>query len=211
MKTALQIGTLLLLMASQAVARPDPYDAAQRAYGNLEYERVIPLLRRALGQKPGLGREAKIYALMALVHVVYGRQRQARQAFIRVLERTPDYELPPNSSPKIIAAVRSAREEIAKRPPPPDAEPIEIGPPAPVDEGSVPPEATQPDSSPVEITSGFDPGQGATEEMDEAVYEQWWFWTILATTAAAGGFGAWYLLRPKTPDSDFGPFPLSPP
>src|SRR5690606_31694213 len=65
-----------------------------------------------LGETDDLGEQAEIYHLMAQVHIVFGRVRRARAAFVEVLRRVPAYQLPPHTSPKIVEAFADARKQV---------------------------------------------------------------------------------------------------
>ena len=98
--------TLLVGVAIDARATKNRYlIKAKRAYENLEYTRVTPLLNKALKTVQSQAEEIEIYSLFATIHIVYSREEQAREAFKEVLRRDHDFDLPPNTSPKIRAAL----------------------------------------------------------------------------------------------------------
>ena len=195
----------------------------------------MPLLKRALQNRPDPQDEAQIYELMAYVHVIYGRSRKARNAFVKVLELNADFEVPVGESPKVRSAFESAQEEFKRRearkrnraarnPEPAEDTPIES---EPVEEDSTD-EETPPEDEPEEISAtdfDEDPGTLTLDEQlqldegnsisavdgdDERFYNKWWFWSIVGAVVVAGGALTYMVAVPQEPNHDYGPIPLGP-
>ncbi|MFC1611201.1 hypothetical protein ACFL6C_09590 [Myxococcota bacterium] len=199
-----------VLETPEAQARNRFLVRAKKAYDDLDYTRVIPFLKRALKAAKTDEEHVEIYFLFATMHAIYSRDEQARDAFKELLARNPDFELPPDISPKIRAAFELAKGEM----PASEEEP----PPEPIDEEQEELEAVPIDDGLPEGPSEEDNGINATDPLmnnliqrrrSEPVYKKWWFWTIIGVAAAAGGSALGFaLLQPDTPDHDLGPVPL---
>ena len=182
------------LTANEAHARNRSLTKAQKAYENLDYERVTPLLNRALKGKPTDEEKQQIFFLLGTMHTIYGRDQQAKDSFVQLLELSPDFELPPDTSPKIAEAFEQARGTRPVAQPEPEPEPEPESEPAPK-------------SGPMGATDPLLPEEIRTT-VDDAVYEKWWFWTGVAVVIA-GGVALTYTLMPaEYPPHDFGPYPL---
>lgn len=198
---ALAAVLVVLGASSGGAGQTDPLVQAQRAFDALEYERVLPLLRQALAQEPSVEREVAIYSLMARVHVTYGRNRQARRAFAEVLKRTPNFELPGHTSPKVLAVLQQARSAFSRRvaaqPPSEPPAPSPVAPPFRPSIAAPEPEVLKPSETALRA-----------KESSPRFYQRWWFWTAVGVAAAAGGGVAWYLVQSGPPAHDLGPIPL---
>jgi len=178
-----------MVWAPEALAANRALRRAKRAYEQLEYDDVAPLLRKALEASSDPGEEVEIYALLATMHVMYGRDAQAEQAFVHVLERQPDFELPVDSSPKLFAALEAAEQSFPSRPP--DTATSGDG----GDGGELDP-----------ITDPMLPGP-VTEPAP--FYSTWWFWTVVgAVVAGTAGTTAYFITQPRFPETEFGPYNL---
>ena len=208
-------------MSSAAPTSTDLLRNARIAYKELEYEQVLPLLRKALQARPTPEEQVKIFELMAYVHVLYGRNRQARNAFIRLLERNPNFELAPDISPKILQVFGHAQEEqnrrIARKQSKNNAsegkERNSEGGSPPVEEleEESPPEETivaQQEDTEFSATSPPLPEVSTSLDSGPPVYEQWWFWTALGVVAVGAGISVWALSQSETPNHDYGPILL---
>ena len=183
------LATPLLAIAAAAMASlpfvagaANPFlDQAQQAYEQFEYDRVIPLLDRALRLARTPAEEVAIYSFLAQMHVTYDRTEEARRAFVEVLRRQPDFVLPQASSPKIAAVLDQARAEAARKP----SAPVTPPPPGPL-------------RPPID--------DGAAEG-GRTILGRWWFWTAIGAVVVgvAGGVTAG-VLASRPPDADHGPY-----
>lgn len=200
---------------------------ARRAYSDLKYEAVTPLLKKALRISKSKPEQVEIYALLAEMHVTYNREAQARRAFVEVLKREPDFTLSEDTSPKILAMLDAARLQLNIVPTtvaPSGEEQLQVEQTAAT--GSGPTEADTSSGSDADVVDAAPIGDserdlnGATDPLapsigirpaeESAFYESWWFWTALGVVAVGGAGGiAWATTRsPETPTGDFGPYPL---
>lgn len=179
---------------------------AKRAYYKLDYARVTPLLEKALQQPSTKEEEKEIYVLLATMHATYNRPKDARDAFVKVLDRDPDFTLPPKSSPKLRKALQAAKRirqtNADKQPIVPEGS---AGTGTMVDySDSTRAPVTKQHATPTD--AALDLG---TQEEEKAFYKTWWFWTIVGSVAvlgAGGGYLAWRLNHPDVPAHDYGPF-----
>jgi hypothetical protein len=100
-----------LLVATPAVD-PDVRQAIE-FYDALEFERVIPLLQRALA-RPELSDADRIEALacLARTEAVYRHRQRAVRAFVKLLRLAPDYGLSTYESPLIQRAFEQAQQRL---------------------------------------------------------------------------------------------------
>lgn len=177
--------------APQAMAANRTLRRAQRAYEQLDYDKVTPLLKKALETTNLPEEEVEIYTLLATMHVMYGRDTQAEEAFVHILERQPDFELAADASPKLLAAFEAAELHFAEH----------ASDERPVDEPDELGDATNP------IDSPMDPLPPSTPPAP--FYSTWWFWTAVGVVVAgAAGTTTYLLARPRFPDTAFGPYDL---
>jgi hypothetical protein len=130
----MRLAVLLLLLPAPALAAGDALEQARKAFAALEYERVPPLLEKALKHTKDPHEEARIYELWAHVHVAYEEEDEARDAFIEVLRREPNFTPAPGTSPKIVAAFRAAQAKLRGGETPPEEAPVVAAPLAAPDE-----------------------------------------------------------------------------
>ncbi|MEE8408434.1 MAG: hypothetical protein V3T05_02400 [Myxococcota bacterium] len=196
---------------------------AKKAYQAMQYNRVLPALKRALKIAKGKEEKSEIYELMGLIHATYDRDEHARSAFVKLLEINPGFELPPDSSPKIRDAFVAAREEAdAARSPNDDNG---GGDDEPIADDDMAADATVGSTGETERTESTEvnlvdlPGPVApidplmpgliSRRRSKAFYKQWWFWTIVgAAVAAGGGYAAYELSQTEPPSYNLGPMPL---
>ncbi len=134
-------GWLLLwvvLTALEASARPSAVDAPLRAPRAMvpgqvsprmpelekateqvdsgDFEEAIKTLQQGLSQ-PDLTDDqlAEMYRLLGLAHLYLGNEEKARDAFEKLLQARPDYELPKSAPPKIRGLYARIKEDIKKR------------------------------------------------------------------------------------------------
>ncbi|MBN2360656.1 MAG: hypothetical protein JXR83_14465 [Deltaproteobacteria bacterium] len=173
---------------------------ARTAYEQLDYDKVAPLLEMALEENNSVEDEIAIYELLGLIHVTYGRDREAQEAFIKLLERRPDYVLSDDSSPKIVSVFQQAREEYSR---------LKADTPGGRNEDDL--------KKPPRIPTRRDAERGraqnrASPEDSDSFYTQWWFWTgaiaSVGVSSVVAGVLIWALTRPVVPETDFGPYPI---
>ncbi len=121
-------------LAQQAGSPNEAFQQAKRCYDELNFECSLRHLAQArleeLSQGKDLDKLCTIYKLMATSHVALGHDAQALEAFRQLLLVKPDYKLEPSQvSPKILALLEQAREEMARfRPAPKPQEKTEPAP-----------------------------------------------------------------------------------
>ena len=216
---AVVLGLASTAVPSRADAKSKLLIKARKAYEDLDYGKAQALLQKALKANASFADQIEIYMLLATVHAVYGRDDQARAAFLEVIKRDPDRELPPETSPKIRAAFADAKEvwkgdgspRVTAQAPggagegtDSDEEPKA----APATTGNTT-QVVQ--AAPVGVVEPANPLMtGVTSyERQEPFYETWWFWTVVGVVVIGGGSTAiWYLTKPSLPEHDFGPIRL---
>jgi hypothetical protein len=207
------VGILLVVWAPQALAANRALRRAKRAYEQLEYDNVTPLLKKALEASSEPSEEVEIYALLATMHVMYGRDAQAEEAFVHVLERQPDFELPSDSSPKLFAALEAAEQQFAKPAPEDGASDGSVA-----ETGGEVGEGDRGDPDGDQAGDGHDGGEvdpitnpmlpGPITEPTR-FYSTWWFWTAVGVVVAgAAGTTAYFITQPRFPETEFGPYNL---
>ena len=198
-----------LLVGAGAGAANVHLEQARAAYEQLDYDKVTPLLEQALAGPTTDEDEVAIFELLGLIHVTYGRDAEAQQAFVELLKRRPGYALPADSSPKIVSVFRQAQEDHARLK---AARPVE----RPTERPAATPGAL-PVAGDQRLQPGTEPARPADDERGAgaeggAFYQQWWFWTgtiaAVGTSSVVAGVLVWYLTRPEVPETDFGPYPL---
>ena len=170
-----------------ARAASSTLDQAALAYAELDYARVLPLVERALGESLSPAETIRAYELRAFVHTIEGRELEARDAYLAILERNPSYELAPSVSPKLRGPLELAR--AVHSPPVPD-----------------PRLAAPPVEDRVDIAQ---PAATTTVQTDQrpGFWSRPWFWAataavvatvVVVVVVASSGDGL--------PDHDYGPF-----
>jgi hypothetical protein len=226
---ALTLGFAWMMLPADAAAaaatKNKNLTKARKAYEDLDYTKAQSLLQKALKGQTTFEDQIEIYALLATVHAIYGRDEMAQSAFFEVLKRNPETQLPPDTSPKIKAAFAQAREAWQANGAP-RISPTALGDGGLVRNGG---DATDSDedklessSTPTASLAGQPPARavvvplnplmtgGVGYETGEPIYKRWWFWTIVGVVVVGGGGAAtWYLSRPQVPAHDFGPFPVN--
>ncbi len=135
---------LCIVLSAAPSPAPNPYlEEAKQLYQDLEYERALEALKRALSspgtRSPDL---AEIHVLRGLCHLQLGRDESGRGAFRAALLASPQAQLPPLTSPKIRAVFEAERKAL---PPPPT-----VSPPTPVAPQALPVAPLPTDPPPVE-------------------------------------------------------------
>ena len=112
------VGLVLMSWASAAWAQNRYLEQARQATADLEFEKVAALLELALTERSDAGESIEIYERLATIHVMFKRTADAESAFVHLLQLKPDYSLPADSSPKVVAVFRSAKNRLTAAPPP---------------------------------------------------------------------------------------------
>jgi hypothetical protein len=202
---------LALVLASPTVAAAaNRYLVeAQQAYANLEYDKVLPLLKRA-ERSPSTAEERRdIFVLMAHIHAAYDRSAEATAAFVAALKEDPAYQPPAEASPKIVELFTQAKTQLAGAPP--VAVSAAPTPPATMSATPAEPVAAQPEptaSGPIPATTPVTTAEaGATP-----IWQRWWLWTAVGgVVLVSAGAIAWAVTRPaELPAHDHGPYPMTP-
>lgn len=81
-----------------------------------DFEEAIRVLQQGLNQ-PDLTDDqlAEMYRLLGLAHLYLGNEDKARDAYEKLLQARPDYELPKSTPPKIRALYARIKDDIKKR------------------------------------------------------------------------------------------------
>ncbi|MBM4778861.1 MAG: tetratricopeptide repeat protein [Archangiaceae bacterium] len=110
----------LLLSAQGAFAQVAPKNDAltkgQQQVDEGDFEDAVKTLQTGL-DAPALSDEqlAEIYRLLGLANLYLGNEDKARDAFEKLLQARPDYELPKATPPKIRTLYGRIKEDIRKR------------------------------------------------------------------------------------------------
>lgn len=181
MRTLTWLATLLV--SGTALAENADLMAARRAFDEVDFERVIPFLDKALASGPSDPEKVEIFVLMGQVHMAYGHTAEAERAFIEALTIDRSHSLPETVAPKISAAFEVARSRVPVQEV--SAQPV-------VEDGPLTPPV---DDRPPEPIDG------------DNLLSQWWLWAVVGTVVAgSSGILAWQLTRPTEPPHDHGPF-----
>lgn len=81
-----------------------------------EFEQAVRILQRGLAE-PDLTDEqlVEFYRMLGLAHLYLGDEAKAREAFERLLQAQPDFEIPRSAPPKVRALYARIKEDIRKR------------------------------------------------------------------------------------------------
>ncbi len=101
---------------SQVAPRVPELDKATSQVDSGDFEEAIKTLQQGLSQ-PDLTDDqlAEMYRLLGLAHLYLGNEEKARDAFEKLLQARPDYELPRSTPPKIRGLYGRIKEDIKKR------------------------------------------------------------------------------------------------
>lgn len=106
----------LALVPGQVSPRMPEIDKANEQVDSGDFEEAIKTLQQGLSQ-PDLTDDqlAEMYRLLGLAHLYLGNEEKARDAFEKLLQARPDYELPKSAPPKIralYARIRFTRSSL---------------------------------------------------------------------------------------------------
>lgn len=109
---AFWVGTAM----AQVSPRISELEEAQKQVDEGDYEDAITSLEKGL-TKPDLTDDqlVELYRLLGLSHLYLGNEERARQAFEKLLQARPDYEIPKSAPPKVRALYARIKDDIKKR------------------------------------------------------------------------------------------------
>ncbi len=87
----------------------DPLAEAQAHWRDLDYDLVIAAADRALAAAPADATKIEALRLKASALVVLGRAGEAETTFAQIFAIDPEYDLPDDTSPRVLAIFRPAR------------------------------------------------------------------------------------------------------
>lgn len=104
------------LTASQVVPRNEAVEKAQQQVDEGDFEDAIKTINKGIDE-PDLTDDqlAELYRLLGLSHLYLGNEERARDAFEKLLQARPDYELPKSAPPKIRTIYGRIKDDIRKR------------------------------------------------------------------------------------------------
>jgi tetratricopeptide (TPR) repeat protein len=124
------VGVLLLLLVvaqtpldapvrtsvAQVVPRNEAIQKAQQQVDDGDFEDAIKTIEKGISE-PDLTDDqlAELYRLLGLSHLYMGNEDKARDAFEKLLQARPDYELPRSAPPKIRTLYARIKDDIRKR------------------------------------------------------------------------------------------------
>lgn len=118
------VGTLFAVVSmlaatpafSQLAPRNDALTRGQQQVDDGDFEDAVKTLEAGI-DAPDLTDEqlAELYRLLGLSHLYLGNEDKARDAFEKLLQARPDYELPKATPPKIRTLYARIKDDIRKR------------------------------------------------------------------------------------------------
>jgi tetratricopeptide (TPR) repeat protein len=114
------VTTVVLLLSQGALAQVAPKNDAltkgQQQVDEGDFEDAVKTLQSGL-DAPDLSDEqlAEIYRLLGLANLYLGNEDKARDAFEKLLQARPDYELPKSTPPKIRTLYARIKEDVRRR------------------------------------------------------------------------------------------------
>jgi len=104
------------LMFAQVALRSPELDRAQQQLEGGDFEEAVKTLQAGLNQ-PDLSDEmlAELYRLLGLAQLYLGNEEGAREAYERLLQARPDFQLPKTTPPKVRRLYARILEDIRKR------------------------------------------------------------------------------------------------
>lgn len=102
--------------ASQVVPKNPALTKGQQQLDDGDFEDAVKTLEKGI-DAPDLTDEqlAELYRLLGLAHLYLGNEDKARDAFEKLLQARPDYELPKATPPKIRTLYGRIKDDIRKR------------------------------------------------------------------------------------------------
>lgn len=101
---------------AQMGPRSPEADRAEHLMEQGEFEEAVKVLQLGLAQ-PDVSDDVlvELYRMLGLVELYLGEEDQARDAYEKLLQARPDYELPKSAPPKIRELYARIKEDIRKR------------------------------------------------------------------------------------------------
>ncbi len=105
-----------LIAAAQVVPRSEAIEKAAQQVDEGDFEDAVKTVERGI-EAPDLTDDqlAELYRLLGLAHLYLGHEEKARDAFEKLLQARPDYELPKSAPPKIRSLYSRIKDDIRKR------------------------------------------------------------------------------------------------
>ncbi len=105
-----------LVIPAQVAPRLPELEKATEQVDRGDFEEAIKTLQQGLSA-PDLTDDqlAEMYRMLGLAHLYLGHEEKARDAFEKLLQARPDYELPKSTAPKIRGLYARIKEDIRKR------------------------------------------------------------------------------------------------
>lgn len=106
----------LFACSALAAAKPNPYlTQAKVFYQGLEYEKCLTRLDQATKGASAPAEEADVQLYFGLCNFNIGNLDEAKRRFDLALALDPNLELPPYTSPRIVATFEDSRAKVASR------------------------------------------------------------------------------------------------
>lgn len=104
------------LLLGQVVPKNEAFAKAQQQVDEGDFEDAVRTLEKGIEQ-PDLTDDqlAEMYRLLGLSHLYLGNEDRARDAFEKLLQARPDYDLPKAAPPKIRSLYGRIKDDIRKR------------------------------------------------------------------------------------------------
>ncbi len=100
----------------QVAPRNEALGRAQALIDDGEFEAAVPVLEKAIDAPEMTDDQlAELYRLLGLSHLYLGNEERARDAFEKLLQARPDYELPRATPPKIRTLYARIKDDVRKR------------------------------------------------------------------------------------------------
>ncbi|MFZ5470474.1 MAG: hypothetical protein ACOZIN_13645, partial [Myxococcota bacterium] len=114
------VGLALGCLVGQALAQGGPrlpeLDQAQEHLDAGDFEAAVSTLNRGLASPDVTDEQlVELYRLLGLAQLYLGHEDKARQAFEKLLQARPDFEVPKGAPPKVKALYARIKEDIRKR------------------------------------------------------------------------------------------------
>lgn len=105
-----------VLTLGQLQPKNETIDRASKQVDDGDFEDAVKTIERGI-DAPDLtdAQLAEMYRLLGLSHLYLGNEDKARDAFEKLLQARPDYELPKATPPKIRAIYARIRDDVRKR------------------------------------------------------------------------------------------------
>lgn len=101
---------------AQVGPRSEALLKTQRLIDDGEFEAAVSTVDKAIGQEDLSDDQlVEAYRLLGLAHLYLGTEDKARDAFEKLLQARPDYELPKGTPPKIRTLYGRIKDDIKKR------------------------------------------------------------------------------------------------